>query len=94
MDFSLIISLFVTSGFLIWQLCVYIRNRKAAEKMKNFFLAGITSDYSLLEEQDGKKYINCSLAIDDMSESTSLPKLIEELNKYYLYLGKSKSYLL
>lgn len=84
MDSSLIISLFVTSGFLIWQLCVYIRNRKAAEKMKNFFLAGITSDYSLLEEQDGKKYINCSLAIDDMSESTSLPKLIEELNKYIL----------
>ena len=82
MDFSLIISLFVTAGFLIWQLCVYIRNRKAAKRMQDFFLADSTSDYSLSEEQDGKKFINCSSAINDMSGSTSLPKLIGELNKY------------
>ncbi|WP_073211722.1 hypothetical protein [Xylanibacter ruminicola] len=50
--------------------------------MKNFFIADSTDDYSLVEDQDGRKLIAYTSDNDYESGSTSLQKLIEELNKY------------
>lgn len=82
MDYTLIISVFVTIVFFIWQIKVFRKNSSAAQNMLNFFLADSTSDYSLVEDQDGHKLISCPSDYETMSESTSLPKLVEELNKY------------
>lgn len=82
MDISMIISICLTACFFIWQIRVYIRNRKAAIRMQDFFLADSTTDYNLSEEPDGKKLISCASTNNEMSGSTSLHKLIKELNKY------------
>jgi hypothetical protein len=50
--------------------------------MQDFFLADSTTDYSLSEEQDGKKLISCASEDSSLFESTSLQRLIDELNKY------------
>ena len=82
MDYTLIISVFVTIVFFMWQIRVFRKNSSAAKNMLNFFLADSTSDYSLVEDQDGHKLISCPSDSETMLESTSLPKLVEELNKY------------
>lgn len=82
MDYTLIISVFVTVGFFMWQIRVFRKNSSAAQNMLNFFLAKSTSDYSLVENQDGHKLISCPSDYETIVESTSLPKLVEELNKY------------
>ncbi len=82
MDYTLIISVFVTAVFFMWQIKVFHKNSSAAQNMLNFFLADSTSDYSLVEDQDGHKLISCPSEKETMLESTSLPKLVEELNKY------------
>ncbi len=82
MDISLIVSVCLTVGFFIWQIQVYMRNKNAAIRMQDFFLADSTTDYSLSEEQDGKKLISCASEDSSLFESTSLQRLIDELNKY------------
>ena len=82
MDYTLIISVFVTVLFFMWQIKAFRKNSSAAKNMLNFFLADNTSDYSLVENQDGYKLISSPSNHETMSESTSLLKLVEEINKY------------
>lgn len=82
MDYTLIISVFVTVLFFVWQIKAFRKNSSAAKNMLNFFLADSTSDYSLVENQDGYKLISSPSNHETMSESTSLQKLVEELNRY------------
>lgn len=82
MDWSLVLSGCITVCFFYWQLKAYQRNKTAAKNMLGFFLADSTSDYKLDENQDGRKTISCVCDKESLLESTSLQKLIEELNKY------------
>ena len=82
MDITLIISVCVTLGFFVWQRVAYYKNKAAADNMLHFFSADNTSDYYLEENQDGLKLISCKSINNQTDESTSLLKLIEELNKY------------
>lgn len=82
MDWTLVLSGCITVCFFCWQLKAYQRNKIAAKNMLDFFLADSTSDYKLDENQDGHKTISCVCDEESLLESTSLQKLIEELNKY------------
>ncbi len=82
MDWTLVLSGCITVCFFCWQLKAYQRNKMAAKNMLDFFLADSTSDYKLDENQDGHKTISCVCDEESLLESTSLQKLIEELNKY------------
>ena len=82
MDYTLIISAFVTVAFFIWQIKVYHSNKSASKRMQYFFEADNTTDYCLTEVMDGQKIIKYTSADDVLYESTSLQTLIKELNKY------------
>ena len=82
MGISLIISVCVTLGFFVWQRVAYNKNKLAANNMLHFFSTDKTSDYRLIENQEGQKLISCNSVNNQTNDSTSLLKLVEELNKY------------
>ena len=80
MGISLIISVCVTLGFFVWQRVAYNKNKLAANNMLHFFSTDKTSDYRLIENQEGQKLISCNSVNNQTNDSTSLLKLVEELN--------------